>query len=88
MGLESIEFIVDLEKAFGLSIPDGDVAWRTGRELVNYLCRRIPEVDPGFGTPSARWGRTDVERIVEGLLAKNGRRTDVTLDTEIRSVFR
>jgi hypothetical protein len=87
MGLEVVEFIIDLEKATGLSIPDRDVVWSTGRELVEYLCRRMPEVDPGFGTDSARWTRSDIEQVVEGLLAKNGRRADVDLDTHFRSVF-
>jgi hypothetical protein len=50
MGFESVEFVLDLEKALGLSIPDRDVDWRTGREAVAYLCSRMPEVDPGFGT--------------------------------------
>jgi len=39
MGLEALEFIIDLEKAVGLSIPDRDVVWTTGREVVEYLRR-------------------------------------------------
>jgi hypothetical protein len=87
MGLEAVEFIIDLERAIGLSIPDRDVVWTTGRELVQYLCRRMPEIDPGFGSDSARWTLSDIEQVVEGLLAKNGRRADVDLDTDFKSVF-
>ena len=87
MGLEAVEFIIDLEKALGFSIPDEHAVWRTGRELVTYLCRRMPEVDPGFGSDSARWTRSEIEQVVEGLLAKNGRRKDVNLDPDFRSVF-
>ena len=88
MGLEAVEFILDLEKALGLSIPDRDVGyWRTGRELVRYLCRRMPEIDPGFGSPSARWTLTEIEQVVEGLLAKTTRRADVSLDVDLKSLF-
>jgi hypothetical protein len=87
MGLESVEFILDLEKAVGFLIPDDHAVWRTGRELVEYLCRRMPEVDLGFGSPSARWTQLDLEQVVEGLLVKNGRLKDADLDTDFRSVF-
>lgn len=88
MGLEVVEFIIDMEKAFGLSIPDRDAGWRTGRELVTYLCGRMPEIDPGFGSASARWTRVEIEQVVEGLLAKTVSRADVSLDTDFRSIFR
>jgi hypothetical protein len=88
MGLEVVEFIIDLEKAFGLSIPDRDVDWRSGRELVTYLCGRMPEIDPGFGSTSARWTRVEIEQVVEGFLAKTVPRADVSLDTDFRSIFR
>jgi hypothetical protein len=87
MGLEAVEFIIDLEKALGLSIPDRDVDWTTGRDVVAYLCRRMPEIDPAFGTSSARWTQAEIEYVVEGFLAKDGRRPDVSLDTDLRSVF-
>ena len=87
MGLEVVEFITDVEEAVGFSIPDRDVVWTTGRELVQYLCRRMPEIDPAFGSELARWTLSDIEQVVEGLLAKNGRRADVDLDTDFRSVF-
>ena len=87
MGLETVEFIIDLEKALGLSIPDRECGWRTGRELVAYLCRRMPEIDPAFGSDSARWTLSEIEQVVEGLLAKSGRRADVNLDTDFRSIF-
>jgi hypothetical protein len=88
MGLEVVEFIIDVEKAFGLSIPDRDVSWRSGRELVTYLCDRMPEIDPGFGSTSARWTRVEIEQVVEGFLAKNVGGADVSLDTDFRSIFR
>ena len=57
MGLESTEFAIAVEKALGLSIPDGDFRGaRTPRELVNYLIGRIPEVDPWFGTDRSHRG--------------------------------
>jgi len=87
MGLEAVEFVIDLEKALGFSIPDRDAGWRTGRELVTYLCRRMPEIDPGFGGSSARWTRAEIEQVVEGLLAKVARRADINLDTDLRSIF-
>ena len=88
MGLEAVEFILDLEKAFGLSIPDRDVrSWSTGRDLVRYLCRRMPEIDPGFGSASARWTLMEIEQVVEGLLAKTTSRADVSLDAHLESLF-
>ena len=89
VGLEAVEFIVDLEKALGLSIPDCDVgSLSTGRELVRYLCRRMPEIDPAFGSASARWTPAEIEQVVEGLLAKATRRADASLDADLRSLFR
>jgi hypothetical protein len=42
VGLESTEFVIAVEKALGLAIPDGDFrAARTPRELVNYLVGRM-----------------------------------------------
>jgi hypothetical protein len=88
MGLEAVEFFVDVETAFGLSIPDRDAkSLTTGRELVSYLCRRMPEVDPGFGSASARWTLTEIEQVVEGLIATTARRS-VSLDEDLRGVFR
>jgi hypothetical protein len=88
MGLEAVEFVLDLEKALGLSIPDGDTeSWSTGRELVRYLCRRMPEVDPRFGSASARWTVAEIEQVVEGLLAKVARGMDITLDADFKSIF-
>ena len=89
MGLESTEFALAVEKALGLSIPDGDVKGaRTPRELVNYLTGRMPEVDPGFGTAGARWTKTEIEQVVEGLLAKASGRADFDLDWDFRTIFR
>src|SRR4030095_15239264 len=88
MGLEAVEFVIAVEKAFRLSIPDGtmnDIG--TPRELVGYLLRRIPEVDPGFGTPTARWTQTEIEQVVEGLLVKSVGRGDISLDTDFRAIF-
>jgi hypothetical protein len=88
MGLEAVEFFLEVEKAFGLSIPDRDAnSLTTGRELVRYLCRRLPEVDPGFGSASARWTLTEIEQVVEGLIAATVRRA-VSLDADFRGVFR
>ena len=88
MGLEAVEFILDLEKALGISIPDRDAAsWGTGRGLVSYICRRMPEIDPGFGSASARWTPEEVEQVVEGLLAKSARRANVSLDMDLKSLF-
>ena len=88
MGLESTEFAIAVEKALGLSIPDGDFrGTRTPRELVNYLIGRIPEVDPGFGTVSARWTRAEIEQVVEGLLAKASGRADFDFDWDFRTIF-
>ena len=88
MGLEAVEFVIDVEKAIGLSIPDHDMgALKTPRELVMYLCRRIPEVDSDFGTPGARWTQEEIQQVVEGLLAKSVRRGDISLDTQFRDIF-
>ena len=87
MGLEVVEFVIDVEKALGLAIPDGDTKdLKTPREFVAYLCRRLPEIDPGFGTDAARWTKSEIEQVVEGLLAKSVRRGDLTLDTEFRDL--
>jgi hypothetical protein len=41
VGLQAVEFILDLEKALGISIPDRDVpSWGTSRGLVTYLLSR------------------------------------------------
>jgi hypothetical protein len=88
MGLESTEFALAVEKALGLSIPDGDFREaRTPRELVNYLIGRIPEVDPGFGAVSARWTKAEIEQVVEGLLAKASGRADFDFDWDFRTIF-
>jgi hypothetical protein len=88
VGLEVVEFVLDLEKALGFSINDRDVnGMTTPRELVTYLCTRLPEVDPGFGTNSGRWTRAGIEQVVEGLLAKNSGRSDISLDTDFRDIF-
>jgi hypothetical protein len=88
MGLEVVEFILDLEEALGISIPDRDAeSWGTGRGLVSYVSRRMPEVDPGFGSASARWTPEEVEQFVEGLLAKTARRANVSLDVDLKNLF-
>jgi hypothetical protein len=88
MGLESTEFVIAVEKALGLSIPDGDFRGaRTPRALVGYLVARIPEVDPGFGTERARWTEAEIEQVVEGLLAKALGRADFDFDEDFRNIF-
>jgi hypothetical protein len=88
VGLEVVEFVIDVEKAFGLSIPDGDLqGLKTPRQFIEYLARRLPEVDPGFGTAASRWTRSEIEQVVDGLLAKSVRKGDITLDTEFRAIF-
>ena len=88
MGLEVVEFIIDVEQALGLSIPERDTsAIATPREFVDYICARLPEIDPHFGTSAGRWTRAEVEQLVDGLLAKAGAKSDVTLDTPFRDIF-
>jgi hypothetical protein len=82
MGLEVVEFIVSLEKALGLSIPDGDsAALRTPRELVRYL---EPRLAAGRGE---RWKPQDLEAVVIGLLIEACEHDRFTLDTEFRDIF-
>jgi hypothetical protein len=87
-GLESTEFVIAVENALGLPIPDGDFREaRTPRDLVNYLVGRIPEVDPGFGTVGARWTEAEIGQVVEGLLAKASGRADFDFDWDFRTIF-
>jgi len=43
MGLDIVEFVMDVEESFGISIPD-DVAERftTPRKLIDYILDRVP----------------------------------------------
>lgn len=48
MGLDSVEYIMSLEDAFELEIPDADAAQiATPAQLIDYLCRRLGEVPTG-----------------------------------------
>ena len=88
MGLEDVEFVIAVEKALGLLIPDGDLKeLRTPRAFVSYLVARIPEVDPGFGTERARWTKAEIEQVVEGLLAEASGRADFDFETDFRNIF-
>jgi hypothetical protein len=42
VGLTIVEFVMEVEEAFGISIPDEDLGIETPRELVEYLLPRIP----------------------------------------------
>jgi hypothetical protein len=80
MGLEAVEFVIDVEKAFGLSIPDRDFnELSTPRKLVGYLVGRLP---------GDLWTKAEIEQVVEGLLAKASGRADFALDADFRSIFR
>jgi hypothetical protein len=51
MGLEVVEFVIDLENALGVSIPDHELGEiRTARELITYLRERVPPIDPDHGS--------------------------------------
>ena len=44
MGVDLMEFVFDVEDAFGLHIPDDDAATiTTPRKLINYLYERVPQ---------------------------------------------
>ena len=88
MGLEVVEFVVELEKALRIEIPDDDFGtFRTPRGLIEYVCRRLPELDPAFGPAYGPWTRSGVEQLVQRLLAKHARRKDFDLDTDLGSLF-
>ncbi len=88
MGLETLEFVVDVENAFDLKISDADVATiRTPRDFVAYLAARLEAVDSKAGAIVPRWTPTEIEQVVEGLLVRTLDRMDFTLDTEFRDLF-
>jgi hypothetical protein len=46
MGLDVLEFVLALEEAFQLAIPDADLEWlRTPRQVVDYVLGRLGEAD-------------------------------------------
>ena len=43
MGLDSVEFVISVEDAFGIEIADGDAArMRTPRDVIDHLAGRLP----------------------------------------------
>jgi hypothetical protein len=55
MGLDIVEYVMALEAAFGIEIPDRDAEkLLTVRQTVDYLCARLPMVPAtdGAGAPS------------------------------------
>ena len=48
MGLDIVEFVLDVEDAFGLRVPDDDAATiTTPRKLINYFYERLPQCADG-----------------------------------------
>ena len=79
MGLEEVEFVLALEQALGIEIPDVDTpSIRSPRQLIGYLENRLL---PG------RWSRDELERVVEGLLLDACGHANFTLDSEFRDIF-
>ena len=73
MGLELVDFILSLEKAFGIDIPDRDAAaFRTPRQTVDYLVARA----------DGRWTRAEIERIVCDTVMMEFGITNVPLDAD------
>jgi hypothetical protein len=88
MGLEVLEFIVDLEQALGIDIPDQDIATiSTPRQLVTYLCDRVVMSSPAGAGATSGWTRTEIEDVVEGFIAKTSTTRRFTLDTPFKEIF-
>ena len=52
MGLDLVEYVLALESAFGIEIPDADAAHlETPRLLIDYLVTRLPMTAAKVGTP-------------------------------------
>jgi Phosphopantetheine attachment site len=73
MGLELVDFILTLEKEFGIDIPDRDAAtFHTPRQAVDYLVARV----------DGRWSRAEIERIVVDTVIKEFGVMNVPLDAD------
>ena len=88
MGLEIQEFVVDVEQALGIDIPDRDIATiATPRDFVAYLCNRVRGDSSAIAGGTGRWTTAEIEQVVEGFIAKSSRKREVTLDTPFRDIF-
>ena len=53
MGLDIVEYVIALEGAFGIEIPDADaVSLSTPRLLIDYVVTRLPMAEPSPGLPN------------------------------------
>ena len=81
MGLDILEFAMDVEKAFGISVPDADFnELATPRELVGYLVLRLQ-------SRGTEWSSEKVTAVLEQLLGTLKRSPPVSLDMKFRDIF-
>ena len=86
MGLEIVELVTSVEKAFDLNISDADMERvRTPRELADYLERRLQGVDV-VGTKKL-WSRPEIEDVVEGLILAVWPKAVFDRDTDFTTIF-
>src|SRR2546425_8924482 len=79
MGLDSVEFVMALEEAFGLYIPDVDaVSLTTPRKVIDYLEKRLaPAESPQCVDQMAFYSvRRAAMRVLEKPVAPSRRRHD------------
>ena len=78
MGLEIVELVASVEKAFELEI--SDAAWnelRTPRDIADYVERRAGKL----------WSRSEIEDVIDGLILSVRPKAVFDRDTNLRTIF-
>jgi len=78
MGLEIVEFVASVEKAFELEI--SDATWnllRTPRDVADYVERRASKL----------WSRAEIEDVIDGLILSVRPKAVFNRDSDLRTIF-